>query len=84
MMMSVLLRRTAAGREGTKHRGDNRASTFCFGEPFNASRRTWKEWIGLALFPLGRVIGFAVACWKETLGGAITVGVRHFVLFQEP
>ena len=46
---------------------------FLFGEPFNASSITSKQWIGLALFPLGVVIGFAVAWWKEALGGAITV-----------
>ncbi len=45
---------------------------FLFGEPFDVSRITAKEWAGLALFPLGVVIGFAIAWWKEIPGGAIT------------
>lgn len=47
---------------------------FLFGEPFNVSRITAKEWAGLALFPLGVVVGFAIAWRKEILGGAITLG----------
>ena len=34
--------------------------------------RIAKEWIGLALFPAGILLGFAVAWWKEGLGGSIT------------
>lgn len=45
---------------------------FLFGEPFNVSRITPKEWAGLALFPFGVVVGFAIAWRKEILGGAIT------------
>ena len=45
---------------------------FLFGEPFNVSRITPKEWAGLALFPFGVVLGFAIAWRKEILGGAIT------------
>jgi hypothetical protein len=45
---------------------------FIIGEPFDVSRITGKEWVGLALFPLGIVAGFAVAWWKEAWGGAIT------------
>lgn len=45
---------------------------FLVGEPFDVSRITAKEWIGFAFFPIGIVIGFAVAWWREGLGGAIT------------
>ena len=45
---------------------------FLFGEPFNVSRITPKEWAGLALFPFGVVVGFLLAWRKEILGGAIT------------
>lgn len=47
---------------------------FLFGEPFNVSRITPKQWAGLALLPLGVVVGFAMAWKKEILGGAITLG----------
>lgn len=46
---------------------------FLFGEPFPVAQITGKEWIGLALFPFGLVIGFAVAWWRERLGGLITI-----------
>ena len=46
---------------------------FLFGEPFNVAAITWKQWIGFAIFPLGMVIGFAIAWWRETFGGALTV-----------
>ena len=46
---------------------------FLFGEPFNVSRITPKEWAGLALFPFGVIVGFAIAWRKEILGGAITL-----------
>jgi hypothetical protein len=61
---------------------------FLFGEPFPAARLTLREWIGLAIFPTGVVVGFAIAWWKELIGGALTVGcvvlisllyVNHFV-----
>ena len=45
---------------------------FLFGEQFNVSRITPKEWAGLALFPFGVIVGFAIAWRKEILGGAIT------------
>ena len=54
---------------------------FLFGEPFPVARITWKEWIGLALFPFGIVIGFAVAWWRELLGGAITIACLLLVCF---
>ena len=34
---------------------------------------TASEWIGLALFPGGIIIGLALAWWRELLGGAITL-----------
>ena len=49
-------------------------SLFVFGEPFHASRITAVQWLGLLLFPVGVVIGFAVAWWRELLGGLITLG----------
>lgn len=46
---------------------------FILGEPFEVSRITARQWMGFAFFPVGIVIGFAIAWWKETLGGAITI-----------
>jgi hypothetical protein len=37
-------------------------------------RPTVSEAVGLCLFPLGVVVGFGVAWWREALGGLITVG----------
>jgi hypothetical protein len=36
-------------------------------------RPTANEAIGMALFPIGVLIGFAVAWWREGLGGLISV-----------
>ena len=47
---------------------------FVFGEPFPVAKITATEWLGLMLFPVGVVIGFAVAWWRERLGGLITLG----------
>jgi len=47
---------------------------FLFGEPFVVSRITMREWAGLALFPVGLVVGFVIAWRKEFLGGAISIG----------
>jgi hypothetical protein len=49
-------------------------SLFVFGEPFPIRKITGAEWLGLMLFPVGVVIGFAVAWWREGLGGLITLG----------
>lgn len=46
---------------------------FFVGERFEISRVAAREWVGLLLFPLGVIVGFAVAWWREGLGGAITV-----------
>jgi hypothetical protein len=46
---------------------------FVFGEKFEASKVTGRQWLALVFFPLGIVVGFAVAWWKEGLGGGITV-----------
>lgn len=46
---------------------------FLFGEKFDVSKVTASEWLGLAFFPFGVIVGFAVAWWKEGLGGGITV-----------
>jgi hypothetical protein len=32
-----------------------------------------RQWLALVFFPLGIVVGFVVAWWKEGLGGGITV-----------
>jgi hypothetical protein len=47
---------------------------FLFGEPFDATRITAAQWLGLTLFPFGLMAGFVVAWWKEGLGAAITIG----------
>ena len=49
-------------------------SLFVFGEPFPVAKITAVQWLGLLLFPFGVVIGFAVAWWREGLGGLITLG----------
>ena len=49
-------------------------SLFVFGEPFPVTKITGAQWVGLLLFPPGVVIGFAVAWWREGLGGLITLG----------
>jgi hypothetical protein len=46
---------------------------FLFGEKFETSQVTGRQWLALLFFPVGIVVGFAVAWWKEGLGGAITV-----------
>jgi hypothetical protein len=33
-----------------------------------------KEWLGLVFFPIGIIIGLAMAWWKEGLGISITLG----------
>jgi hypothetical protein len=47
---------------------------FLFGEPFPVTKIRASEWLGLALFPGGIVLGFVVAWWREGLGGIITIG----------
>ena len=42
------------------------------GSPLEISTIAAREWVGLSLFPIGVVFGFAVAWWKEWLGGSIT------------
>lgn len=37
-------------------------------------RPTAAEAVGLLLFPVGVVAGFAIAWWREGVGGAVTVG----------
>jgi hypothetical protein len=46
---------------------------FVFGEKFEASRVTGRQWLAFVFFPLGIVFGFAVGWWKEGLGGVISV-----------
>lgn len=47
-------------------------SLFLFGEPFPLAKVTTVQWLGMLFFPLGVVVGFAVAWWKEGVGGLIT------------
>lgn len=56
---------------------------FLFGEPFPVAKITATEWLGLMLFPVGVVIGFVVAWWRERLGGLITLGslLAFYVVF---
>jgi len=46
---------------------------FVFGEKFEAAKVTGRQLLALVFFPLGIVVGFAVAWWKEGLGGGISV-----------
>lgn len=46
---------------------------FLFGEPFELARISGRELLALCFFPLGIIVGFAVAWWREGLGGAITM-----------
>jgi hypothetical protein len=60
---------------------------FLFGEPFEITKIRAIEWVGLMLFPVGVVAGFAVGWWKEGLGGAISVGsllVFYFLFVFRP
>lgn len=55
---------------------------FFVGERFEISHVAAKEWVGLFLFPLGVIVGFAVAWWNEGIGGAITTAsLLAFYLF---
>jgi hypothetical protein len=40
---------------------------------FQPGRVALREWIGLAFFPIGVVVGFVIAWWKEGLGGGVTL-----------
>ena len=46
---------------------------FFFAEPFQPARVRPREWVGLAFFPAGVVIGLIVAWWKEGLGASISL-----------
>jgi hypothetical protein len=56
---------------------------FVVGEPFLVTKITAVEWLGLTLFPVGVVIGFAVAWWRERVGSIITLGslVAFYLVF---
>ena len=43
-------------------------------EAFHPSEIAPREWIGLAFFPIGVVIGMVIAWWKEGLGATVTLG----------
>jgi hypothetical protein len=46
-----------------------------FGEgSFRPSEISRNEWIGLAFFPIGVVLGMIIAWWKEGVGSVLTVG----------
>ena len=44
------------------------------GEGFYPSQISPNEWVGLIFFPIGIVLGMAVAWWKEGLGSMVTLG----------
>jgi hypothetical protein len=46
---------------------------FLIGDRFNPASVRPTQWIGLALFPTGVVIGMLVAWWKEVVGACITL-----------
>ena len=56
---------------------------FLFGEPFPVAKITAIQWLAMVLFPVGVVIGFAVAWWRETFGASITIGslLAFYVVF---
>jgi hypothetical protein len=55
---------------------------FLAGEPLEVSKITARQWMGFAFFPVGLIMGFAIAWRKESLGGAITVvSLLLFYLF---
>lgn len=43
------------------------------GEAFRPSEISPNEWAGLVFFPIGVVIGMAIAWWKEGIGSVVTV-----------
>jgi hypothetical protein len=43
-------------------------------EALHPSEIAPNEWFGLVFFPLGIIVGLAIAWWKEGLGISITVG----------
>jgi hypothetical protein len=56
---------------------------FIFGEEFQPAKITLKEWVGLAFFPFGLVVGMIVAWWKEGVGAGITLAslLAFYVVF---
>lgn len=46
---------------------------FFIGEGFNPAALRSREWVSMLFFPIGVVVGMAVAWRREDLGGAITV-----------
>ena len=47
---------------------------FIFGEDFDWSKISAKEFVGLLFFPVGLIIGLILAWRRELLGGAISAG----------
>ncbi|HWF89704.1 MAG TPA: hypothetical protein VN659_12760 [Pyrinomonadaceae bacterium] len=43
-------------------------------EAFHPSEIAPREWFGLVFFPIGVIVGLAIAWWKEGLGISITIG----------
>ncbi len=43
------------------------------GEGFHPTRVAQREWVGLAFFPAGVVLGLLIAWWKEGAGAGITL-----------
>lgn len=58
---------------------------FFFGEAFSgdANMPTAAEWIAIALFPLGLLVGLTIAWWRELAGGVIALAsVAGFYLWN--
>src|SRR5438046_1393827 len=49
------------------------STLFLFFVGFDPASVRTREWIGLAFFPAGVVIGMLIAWWKEGLGAVITL-----------
>ena len=43
-------------------------------EALHPSQVAPREWFGLVFFPIGVIVGLAIAWWKEGLGVSITLG----------
>lgn len=47
---------------------------FLVGEGVDAGKVAPREWVGLALFPCGVMLGLALGWWREGVGGLLAVG----------
>ncbi|MFY9555594.1 MAG: hypothetical protein WAV20_14640 [Blastocatellia bacterium] len=56
---------------------------FLFGEGLNPAAVNNREWIGLMFFPVGVIVGFAIAWKREALGSLLSIGslVGFYVVY---